>query len=534
MSQMKDEERASGPLTGESIRLGDGIAELAKQVEERTADLVKANRHLKLEIEKRRQIEEMLQLHSEVIRHMGGGTVVIRRRDDVIVYANPSFEEMFGYFPGELVGKKASVLHAPNAGENAEEVYLKIVQTLNDLWTWSGEILNVKKGGTLLWCRTSISTFESSRYGTVWVGVFEDITERKEMEEALRSSEARYRAIVEDQTELVSRFLPDGTLTFVNGAYCRYFGESPQKLIGKRFWHHVPEKDLVVLREHLSRLGPETPMGGIEHRVFDSCGRIRWQQWTDRAILDCHGRILEFQAVGRDITERKESEEALRQSEKQLRALSSRLLTAQEEERKRIAGEVHDCIGSTLTGIKIGLETSLGQTGRGMDPSESLEALIVLARSAMRECRRIMTDLRPTILDDYGIVSTASWFCEQFHTLHPDIHVRREINVAEEEISAFLKTVIFRVLQEAFSNVSKHSRAWQVHVSIERTEQGVELLVQDNGRGFDLEASLCRESSRQGLGLASMRERVELSGGIFSIESARGMGTTIRACWPHS
>jgi PAS domain S-box-containing protein len=136
-------------------------------------------------------------------------------------------------------------------------------------------------------------------------------TERKRAEEILEESERRYRAIVEDQTELVSRFLPDGTLTFVNQAYCRFFNESSESLIGRRFWRHLPEEDRERFRSYLASFGPESPVSCIEHQVFASGGEIRWQQWIDRAFFDDSGRVVEFQAVGRDVTDRKKAERVL-------------------------------------------------------------------------------------------------------------------------------------------------------------------------------------------------------------------------------
>lgn len=138
-----------------------------------------------------------------------------------------------------------------------------------------------------------------------------EIAERARVEAALRRSEARYRGIVEDQTELICRFLRDGTLTFVNGAYCRYFGQASENLLGVNFLSYLPEADRVIVTRHLAALTREQPVGTYEHRVILASGEVRWQQWTDRAIFDPEGQFVEFQSVGRDITERKQAEERL-------------------------------------------------------------------------------------------------------------------------------------------------------------------------------------------------------------------------------
>ena len=136
-------------------------------------------------------------------------------------------------------------------------------------------------------------------------------TQRKRAEKALRESEARYRAVVEGQTELICRFLPDGTLSFVNEAYCRYFGKEREELIGSSFMPFIPEQDREFVEEQFTLLSLENPVVTYERRVILHDGQIRWQQWTDRAIFDEQGHLFEFQSVGHDITEQVRVEEQL-------------------------------------------------------------------------------------------------------------------------------------------------------------------------------------------------------------------------------
>jgi PAS domain S-box-containing protein len=153
-------------------------------------------------------------------------------------------------------------------------------------------------------------------------GLIVDITERKQADEALRQSEARYRAIVEDQTELVCRVLPGGRYTFVNEAYCRYFDLKSEELIGRTFQPFIYPEDAVKVNQLLASITPNNPVGTLEHRVVLPDGEVRWQQWTERGIFDEQGRLLEFQCVGRDVTQRKQAEERLMESEAQLRLLT--------------------------------------------------------------------------------------------------------------------------------------------------------------------------------------------------------------------
>jgi len=150
-----------------------------------------------------------------------------------------------------------------------------------------------------------------------------DITERQQQEEALKQSEARYRAIVEHQTDLVCRYLPEGTLTFVNQAYCRYFGKREDELVGYSFISFWSKNEQRSLKKSLARVTPTQPVAITEHSITLPNGTARWQQWFFRALFDENGQVIEYQGVGRDITKRKQAEEALRQSEERLRLVSS-------------------------------------------------------------------------------------------------------------------------------------------------------------------------------------------------------------------
>ena len=135
--------------------------------------------------------------------------------------------------------------------------------------------------------------------------IIREAEKRKQIEAALRESEARYRAMVEDQSELIIRFSPDHSVSFVNEAYCRYFGEDREKLLAEGFLHHVPPADQEKLEAHLATLCVSNPAARIEHQVVSAGGEIRWMQWIDHGFFDGSGNLLEIQAVGRDITEQK-------------------------------------------------------------------------------------------------------------------------------------------------------------------------------------------------------------------------------------
>ena len=234
------------------------------------------------------------------------------------------------------------------------------------------------------------------------------------------------------------------------------------------------------------------------------------------------------------MSERKKAEAALRKSEKELKLLSRQLLAAEEKERKRVACELHEDIGQELSAIKLSVEKSLGtlRDWSGEFDLKNLEAIIPIVQKTIEDVRRIVKDLRPSILDVMGILPTISWVMEEFQKIHSDIKIKKDISVEENEIADSLKAVIFRILQEALSNIAKHSRADIVRLRLKTSADRLEFVIEDNGVGFDVSQTFLSESSERGVGLASMRERTELSGGRFAIESAEGKGTIISASWP--
>jgi PAS domain S-box-containing protein len=238
--------------------------------------------------------------------------------------------------------------------------------------------------------------------------------------------------------------------------------------------------------------------------------------------------------VAQDNTERKRAEEMLRKSARELRRLSFKILEAQENERKRVAHELHDGIGQALAGIKFALENGVRRLKQTETASQFklLDDIIPLIRATVDETRRIAMGLRPSTLDDIGITETIYWFCRQFENIYKNIRILKLIAVEEDQIPETLKTVIFRVLQESLNNVAKHSGADRVQLSLQQQGDTVKLIVEDNGSGFDSEKPLPQNATGQGFGLASIRERIELSGGIFTLKTALGQATRICAVWP--
>jgi len=289
-------------------------------------------------------------------------------------------------------------------------------------------------------------------------------------------------------------------------------------------------------------LSHEFAIGLAEH--FDVLHRVSTGDLAARVSGTSQVELLEnlrkvtnqmIESVSTEITERQRAQEALHESEEELRHLSSQLLKVQEHERKRISRELHDSIGQSLTAIKFGLENVRNQVPPDAREAsvELLATLIPLVQQASEEVRRIHMDLRPSMLDDLGILATINWLCREFQVIYAGIRIEKQVDIEEKDVPQPLKIVIFRILQEALNNVAKHSDADLVRLHFRKTRDTIGLTIRDNGCGFDVEDLRSMEGAKKGFGITSMKERTELSGGTFAIIPALGAGTVVEASWPH-
>jgi signal transduction histidine kinase len=235
-----------------------------------------------------------------------------------------------------------------------------------------------------------------------------------------------------------------------------------------------------------------------------------------------------------DVSDRRTLEHRLRESEDVRRDLSSQLLTSLETERRRVAAELHDGLGQMLTSIKMRVEATLPfiKGGQTTNAEEMLGKIVPMIQGTMDEVRSISMALRPSILDDLGIIATIGWFCRNFASTCPGIRVEQDVRIKERDVPQDLKIVIYRVLQEAMNNVAKHAHAQFVRVRLARLGADIELVVEDNGRGFDATRAAAQDKGEPGVGIANMRQRLDTVRGKLSIRSTARVGTIVRATFP--
>jgi PAS domain S-box-containing protein len=364
------------------------------------------------------------------------------------------------------------------------------------------------------------------------------LDERRTIDAARREGEQRYRDIVESQTDLICRFRADTALTFVNDAYCRHVGAARAALLGRRFIERIPVDARPEVERHVAALfaaSAGSRPSVYEHAVERPDGSRGWEVWTARAILDPDGRVAEAQAIGRDVTEQRRAEQALRERDEALSAshariqeLAGRLITAQEDERRRIARELHDDVNQKLAAVAIamsGLRRSVADSRGAREEVTRLQERIVALTD---DIRRLCHELHPVILAHVGLVLSLRAHCVTFaHDTGIDLAV--DLSGAPSDIPPSIALCFYRAAQEALHNVARHSRARSARIALRQDGDVLELRVWDDGIGFD--AAQVRAHSH-GLGLVSIEERLRLIQGAVQIITAPGRGVEIVARAP--
>ncbi len=222
----------------------------------------------------------------------------------------------------------------------------------------------------------------------------------------------------------------------------------------------------------------------------------------------------------------------IRLSAYRLHQLSSRLIQSQEDERKRISSELHDGLGQTLSALKYQVEAAVIGAKENFDAGKNVIALnnvLKSATAALAELRRISVELRPSILEDLGILMTLKWFTNEYNKVYADLNIDLQFNIVESDIPDENKSIIYRIVQESMNNIAKHSDAKNIFIHLTKSESGVLLRITDDGCGFDLKKVLGNKKS--GLGLKTMEERAVNSGAKFTMNSSVSSGTVVQVFW---
>ena len=341
----------------------------------------------------------------------------------------------------------------------------------------------------------------------------------------LRSSEERLQTLSDNTKDVIYSFSPDGTIKSLNPVFEEITGYERSEWVGKSFAPLIHPDDLGFAQSALKRIMKGETPPAFEMRIRSKSGEYLAAEFISSPQLQDSTIVGAF-VIARDFTERHKAKE-------QLRALAKRVVNAQEEEGRRIARELHDDLCQWLTGMKLSLNTLEDDIPDKKTLRGELHTLKEQVNQRITEVRRMSAKLRPSTLDDFGLVVAATRLCEDCERLHRLPVIFQTAGFLLERYDSELEIALYRIVQESLSNIVKHSRATWTRVRLSHLQNTLSLEIEDNGIGFSNEklAALPRTEGHQ-LGLVSMKERAILLGGTFNIDSLPGKGTKISVLIP--
>ncbi|MGO9376783.1 MAG: PAS domain S-box protein [Syntrophobacteraceae bacterium] len=478
------------------------------------------------------------------IINIGAQPFRVEYPDGRLGLVNSAFEHLTGYSSEELQSISCAIALTPPEWLPIERQKLEELHLTGKPVRYEKEYIRKDNSRVPVELLVHVVT-DSDRKPQYYYSFITDITESKRAEERLQE----YEKVVEGLEEMIAVVDRDYRYLIANRAFLNYRDRERWQVVGSLVTEVL---DSEVFDNDIRKKLDECFQGNIIKYEM----KYNYPKLGERVLSIAYFPIEGPTGVDRvacvmqDITERKLLEKELRRSRddlelriqertaelelanEKLRSVPSRLITVQENERKRLAGDLHDSIGQTLAALKFRIEhvIIILKKRESRQALQLLQDFVPILQHSIDETRTIYMGLKPTILSDYGILATLEWYRLELLKVYPNQHIELTTAIREEDIPEDLKTTIFRVVQEALNNTLKHGRSEWVDVRLAVDGGAIELEISDDGVGMDLDY-IIESSAAKSLGLIGMRERTEFTGGEFTITSAPNKGTTIKAIW---
>jgi PAS domain S-box-containing protein len=352
------------------------------------------------------------------------------------------------------------------------------------------------------------------------LGLAIDVTDRKRAEAALQDSQERWKAVVTQAPDFIFILDRDGRIFYINRMN---EGFTPEDVIGRSTLDFVLPSYRAAVRAAYARAFETGQIVTYDVEAHVDKRRSKATAWFRNRVGPLHrnGKVANLILVSTDITESKAAETALKDSFGRMRLLTTRLQSAREEERKRIAQDIHDRLGQSLTGLKLDLSSLARRLGKDAEGRRQVKAIFRSLDETIRTVREISTGLRPAVLDSLGLRAAIEWQAREFQN-RTGLSIRLDLPPRDVALDSDRSAAVFRIFQELLTNVARHARAKRVAVSLKAAGDRLALTVSDDGRGISAKAL----EDPASLGLLGMRERALDMDGAVDIRGRRGRGTT--------
>lgn len=445
-----------------------------------------------------------------------------------IAMINPAAERMFGRTAAELLGSDLAVLVPERLREqHAVHVQRFMASDLSERpMGQRGQMTGLRASGEEFPMETALCKVEVAGGGRYYTALLRDMSEEHKLSVLVERINQRMRTIF-DLVPVAIWITECDEVVYANPACVRLFGAKAQdSFAGRSIYHFLsPDSHERVRGKVALALAHQESVLSVEGEIARPDGSSRQVEMVVAALPD-HQRTL-VQMVIADVTKQTQERGELLRSQRTLRRLSASLVEAREEERRRIARELHDELGQRLTALKLELVT-LDRADSARSRAERTQAMIEMVDDTVAATRRISMDLRPLMLDDLGLNAAIEWLARDFER-HTGLRVTLRLAPIQDLIGSRTATALYRIVQEALTNCARHARANAAEVALAPEAKGILLTVSDDGDGF---ATLPPQSPRDSFGLIGIRERVYMLGGELSVSNIPGGGARLAVYLP--
>lgn len=495
-------------------------------------ELEDKNELLEKEIESRKEAQEELFRSKEYFQSLienAQDIITVMDHSGIIRFMSPAIERILGYGHGELIGRDAFQYVHENDVQEVKKLFEEVVSTPDHTATAEFRFMHKCNGWVFL--ESIAKNVEDSHDGPIVVVNSRDVTERKHAIQKLEDHKIQLSKAQKIAKVGSWEWYPETGEVNWSDEMARIYGFDPDEFDRdyQTFSDHQHPEDRQRMEKKIKQTLEEKGSFVVEHRIIRPDGEQRILQGRGEVVTDENGEVVKMIGTGQDITEQKETEQKLRDYSEQLRNLSEKIERAREDERIRIARQVHDELGQMLTVLKMDVSMMRGELQKHVSKDIldyfNSQAAKVLDRInvIIKSVQRITTELRPEVLDDLGLKEAIDWQAGEFEKTF-DIKTDYTSYVDDTDfLNDEKSTTLFRIFQETLTNVARHAEASQVDIVLKKENEILYLIISDDGVGITED----QKTASSSLGIIGMRERTQYLGGDMKIEGEQGEGTTV-------